>query len=210
MKTMRYSMAATLVLTAQFAHGFEAASQTVEFGIYVPPIVRWLDNVGSGADGQATLSFPYDSEHPERNQDSETFRLILNVDVVLQARVTPYTNINDRNDTLITEWQIQDDRDGDPEKTGMLPGDADPLQGCGAYVTGDRFLRNGVRLTHQPGDGAVKLEVTAKGSRRVEPTNDPADDVEPVTYAATVVLTALPQTATFNPTLTGTNYGVLR
>jgi len=217
MKTMQYGAAMTLALTAQLAQGFEPVSQTVEFGIYVPPIVQWLNNVKSDTQAQATLSFPYDPEHPERNQDSVTFRLILNVDVVIRADVTPYANVDDPTDTLATEWQIQDDRDGDPGKTGALPADADPSQGWGAYVPADRFLRGGSLVTHQPGDGAVKFHVTARGTRNPEGAENPSSvdtretaDPQPNIYAATVVLTALPQAPTFDPALTGANYAVLR
>ena len=171
----------------------EAATQTAVFEFYVPPIVRWLGQT-DGADASATLRMVYDPAQPEANEVSETFRLLLNVDVIVQANVTPFTNPDDPSDTLATYWKLDDD--GGPDRTGVRFEDADRLQGYGTFVAGRTFLRRGIRVTHRPGDGNVTFTVTARGEKTTG-----GDDASPKVYEARVVLTVIPQAPAFQRTL---------
>ncbi|MBM3215239.1 hypothetical protein FJZ36_10040 [Candidatus Poribacteria bacterium] len=183
-QTQQMALTATVAAGMLFAAaGAEAqATTTVTFGVYVPPIVRWLTRTG---DATATLGLQYDPATPETNEVSVVFPLMTNVDVTLTADVTPFTNPDDPTDTLDTTWMVTDDADGDASRSGVQAADADAAQGYGAFVPGEDFLRRGVRATHAPSDGNVKFRVTARGDR-----SDAA--ATSGYYEATVVLTAIP------------------
>lgn len=140
------------------------ATTSVTMGVYVLPWVKW---VGSNARSVVL----------EGEESSETFRLALNVDVLLTAQVTPFTRVADPADVLETEWKIEDD--GDVRHSGV--GERNAAIGWGNFVSGWDFLRGGVRIIHRPGDGNVCFRVTARtGSVRGEGS-----------YRASVVLTAI-------------------
>jgi len=159
------------------------ATISVTFGVYVPPIVRWAGPsgdratfvVGGGAGSQ---------------ESSRTFLLAFNVDVTLSARVAPFTNTENPADVLETEWKITDDSEGTGVRSGVLARDARPSVGYGNFVSSADFLRQGVLVTHQRGDGNVRFCVTARLREPREGLSTPAPSER---YEATIVLTAIPQ-----------------
>jgi len=176
-------------MAAAGTHGDGAATETVRFGVYVPPIVRWaLDTGAPGA--EATLSIRAGADTGPR-EASHVFRLMMNVDVLIRAAVTPYRNREDARDELTTYWRIVDDAGGDRSRTGVTRRDAAAAVGYGTYVPTADFLPDALTVTHAPTDGAVELTVTA---RATPPALEPgAGDVERI-YDAYVTLTSLPQT----------------
>ena len=99
-----YICVISLYMAAAGTHGDGAATETVRFGVYVPPIVRWaLDTGAPGA--EATLSIRAGADTGPR-EASHVFRLMMNVDVLIRAAVTPYRNREDaRDEDLICETQ---------------------------------------------------------------------------------------------------------
>jgi len=195
-----------LGIAAGTARGYEQATQTVQLGVYVPPIVKWLGGDSHGAVASATLTVRPDASDARELEASHVFRLMMNVDVVIDARVTPFRDRRDPSDELDTYWRIVDDTDGDTTRTGVLPHHADAEHGFGAYVPTDMFLRDGLRVTHAPTDGAAKLTVTARATRPDDPTT--ASGAEGV-YDAVITLTALPQVSATLPRRMGADRAVL-
>ncbi|MDA1191548.1 MAG: hypothetical protein O3A46_07690 [Candidatus Poribacteria bacterium] len=178
-------LAMALCLAASSVVRAADATQSLVFGVYVGPIVKWLNDA---EDGNATLTVAYDPTAPTMEASKE-FRLALNVDARLTAETTPFTNIADATDILDTTWKIEDDANGDATKTGFET--ADTELGIGAFATTDNFLRNGATLKHASGDGNVKLTVSAKAERS-ERTQD--GDI----YEAHIILTAIPKVMGFS------------
>lgn len=172
------------------ARGFEQATTVVRVGMYVPPIVKWAGSHEPDDRAGATLTIRADSSGAVR-EASHVFRLLMNVDVIVRADVTPYRNRTDARGELDTYWRIVDDAGGDASRTGVTGADGVQAGGYASLVPTSEFLTEGLRVTHAPTDGAVKLTVTARATPP-RGTSD-AEDAEQ-TYDAHVTLTALPQT----------------
>ena len=181
-----------LSIAAESARCSDGTMQTVRLGVYVPPIVRWLGTDPQSTTASAVLTLRPDALGSLPLEVSHVFRLLMNVDVVIDARVTPFRDRRDPSDELDTYWQIVDDADGDRARTGALPQGAGAEEGYGAYVPTHMFLREGLYVTHAPTDGAVKLTVTAQARSRGGDST--ALDRVARVYDAQVTLTALPQT----------------
>lgn len=145
------------------------ATISVTFGVYVPLSVRWV--------GPNAASFVLEKD----GESSRTFRLALNGDVLLTARLTPFTNVVNPLDRLEAEWKIEDD--GDRQGRSGI-GEGGTARGVGTFVSERDFLRGGVRVLHRPGDGDVRFRVTARTTSKPFAGR----------YEATLVLTALPLT----------------
>ena len=171
-------------------------AQVLRFGAYVHPIVHW---VGEPQTAGALSAAPPLSRAEGDNAISTIFRLALNVDVTLVAQVRPFTNPNDPTDRLETLWRITDDGNGNPSATGVRARHAKAVEGYQTFVSMRDFIPRGLRVTHRPGDGNVRIVITAKaaldaleGGFRVDEEGQPTVPDAGTPYVASIMLTALP------------------
>lgn len=174
-----------IVLVTPYAWCVDPDTASVRLGIYVPPIVQWLDGPPEGASAAAVFVLPPAPDDGSPAESSYTFRLMMNVDVVVQASVTPFRERGPHGRTLATLWRVTDDTDGAAARTGVAPKDQHAHEGYGALVPTRAFIPDGLHVTHFPSDGAVRITVAARATR-------PAG-VDGV-FEASVTLTAVPQT----------------
>ena len=139
----------------------------------VATIVEW-DNLAVNPDNFETIAIDPITAQGSTPSASKSLVLYTNCDVDITADNTAAAQLTKTTDTLVTEYKLEYDGDGDPDTGGTNVGWTD-------WTT---FLSGGSAVAHVSLDGAVEVTLFARAS------NDTGNVADAGAYTALQTLTA--------------------
>jgi hypothetical protein len=159
------SLGANLAMAAPDP-AFDAATALVT--VTVDEVIEWADA------SFATIALANITAQGDAPEASQSLVLYTNCDLDITADHTAAAQLTKTTDTLVTEYKLEYDGDGDPATGGATVDWTD-------YAT---FIPVGSAVTHYPLDGAVEVTLSARASNAAGTLADAGD------YTATQTLTA--------------------
>jgi len=146
----------------------DPCSATAAVTCTVDPIIEWA------APSFATIAIPNITARGDTPSASQMLVLYTNCDLDITADHSTAARLTKTTDTLVTEYKLEYDGDGDPDTGGATVDWTD-------YAT---FIPVGSAVTHYPLDGAVNVTLSARASNEAGTLADAGN------YTATQTLTA--------------------
>jgi hypothetical protein len=141
---------------------------TAAVTVTVDEIIEWA------AANFATIAIPNITAHGDTPDANQSLVLYTNCALNITADHSTAARLTKTTDTLVTEYKLEYDGDGDPDTGGATVD----------WAEYDTFIPVGSLVTHYPLDGAVNVTLSARASNAAGTLADAGN------YTATQTLTA--------------------